>query len=1105
MRHHLIWLSICIMLISGILSAEEARLLRFPDVHKDKIAFVYAGDLYIAPRDGGRATQITRHEGLELFPRFSPDGTAIAFTGQYDGDQSVYIMPVGGGDPQRLTYHPAIQRTSERMGPDNIVMGWHPDGTSVLFRSRKEAPDSWFGRAYLVSVDGGLPEQLPMHKAGFTSFSPDAKKVAYCPIFRDFRMWKRYMGGMAQDVWTFDLESFESRKITDWEGTDNLPMWYGDKIYFNSDRTGTLNIFCYDINTGETRQVTAFTEFDVRWPSLGPDAIAFENGGFVYVLDLPSEEMHKVTVEMISDNLNTRTEFISVSDRVYDFDVSPDGKRAVFSARGEVFTVPAKEGNTRNLTNSSGAHDKEPTWSPDGKWIAYFSDETGEDEIFLVSQDGSEKVRLTTDGHCWRRGILWSPDSKKIAFADKNNKFYYVDVEGKNIVTIDESRHGGFYDYSWSPDSRYITYTRRLPSDIAALFIYDLEGRKIHQVTPGYSHSFSPKFDPDGKYLYFLSERSFNPMFDTYQFEFVNNAITDLYLILLSAEDESPFAPESDEVAVTEEDDDDDDGDEDHEAKDEDEDEHKGKDNDKDEDNGIEVKIDFDGIYDRQIAFDISAGNIGGLSAISGAVFYTKRPLSGMRGRIGEGKTVLHKYVLEDKEDNEFASGVGAYILSADSKKMIVSRNGGYHIIGTGGGKASFEDSKLNLSRMEMKLDRRAENVQMFHEAWRRNRDFFYDENMHGVDWEKMRGRYEVLLPYVAHRFDLTYVISEMVSELACSHTYVGGGDMPKIPSSQVGLLGCDFEIDDKNNRIRISRILTGENWNDDLRSPLMEPKIDINEGDYLLAIDGQEVTADVNPYALTDNKADRLITLTVNDKPSMDDAREVTVKPIGSETSLRYHDWVESRRAYVDSASNEQIGYIHIPDMGGYGLTRFTKMFYYQMRKPALIIDVRANGGGFVSQLVIKRLREELSGVSVSRNSDPRPRPGDAVNAHMLTLINEFSVSDGDIFPHYFRHYGLGPLMGKRTWGGIVGIGGGRRLVDGGYNYIPGGTQYNLDSEWIIENVGVEPDIEVDNPPNREAEGYDDQLMEAVKYLQIKLKADPRKLPAHPGPPKER
>ncbi len=1090
-------LAIAVLLIAGSISAaEEGRLLRFPNVHKDKIAFVYAGDIYIAPRTGGQAMRLTSHEGLELFPRFSPDGKTIAFTGQYDGDFSVYVMSVEGGEPKRLTYHPAIKRTSDRMGPENIVMGWHPDGKSILFRSRKEPQDVWDGRAYLVSPDGGLPEPLPMKVAGLTSFSPDAKKVAYCPIFRDFRTWKRYKGGMAQDIWIFDLESHKAEKMTDWVGTDNVPMWYRDRIYFNSDRTGTLNLFCYDTNTGQTRQVTEFTEYDVRWPSLGPDGIAFENGGYVYVLDLPSEEHHKVSVQLASDRHAVRTEFIKLSDQIHEYEISPDGKRAVFSARGEVITVPAKEGNTRNLTNSSGSHDKLPAWSPDGKWIAYISDETGEDELYLVSQDGSERVRLTTDGNCRRFGMKWSPNGKKLAFSDKNLKLYFIDIDKKETVQIDKSDYTELHDFSWSPDSRYLAYSKRLANGIHALFVYFFDDGQIRQITPGYVNDFSPVFDPDGKYLYFLSERNFNPILSRYDFEFVNNAITNLYLVILSADEKSPFAPKSDEVEIAE-------------TGKPGKGEKKGKEGDSEKDNDddkvVEVKIDFDGIYDRQMAFDLPAGNYGELSAISGAVFYASRPMWGLRGTVGKDKTTLHKYDLEEEKDHEFASDVSGYVLAANSEKMLVERKSNYHIIPVSGESAKFEDNHLDLSHMKMKLDHRAEYVQIFNEAWRLHRDFFYDENMHGVDWEKMRERYRVLLPYAAHRFDLTYVIGEMAGELCCSHTYVGGGERPKIPSSGVGLLGVDFDIDNEHNRIKIARILKGENWDEDLRSPLMEPDIDVKEGDYLLAIDGKEITADVNPYSLTENCVDRLVTLTVNDRPTMKGAREMTVKPLADESGLRYYNWVEDNRAFVDSVSGGKIGYIHIPDMGGYGLVRFIEMFYHQMHKEGLIVDVRYNGGGFVSHMVLDRLRENLTGVSISRNTAPRPLPGDAVSAHMITLHNEYSCSDGDIFPYYFRFYGLGPLMGKRTWGGVVGINRFNRLTDGGYITVPGYTQYSLESKWVMENHGVDPDIEVDNPPDRMADGYDDQLISAVAYMMKKIEEEPRKLPPYPGPPEKR
>lgn len=1105
---------IALLLVGGLTAAEEGRLLRFPDVSVDKIAFMHGGDIYLAPRAGGPAVRLTNHPGIEMFPKFSPDGQKIAFSGQYDGDVSVYCMPVSGGSPKRLSYHPGVANMSERNAIDNIVMGWSRDGKSVLYRGRKEVHDSWEGKAYLVNAEGGLSEPLPMKTAGFTSFSPDGKKVAYCPIFRDFRTWKRYKGGMAQDVWTFDLGTLEAKKITDWIGTDNMPMWYQDRIYFNSDRPdGKLNLFCYDLNTGQTRQVTQFTEFDVRWPSLGPDAIAFENGGYIYLLDLPSETVHKVVIEMAGDELNTRPEFVKVSDNIQDFELSPDAKRAVFAARGDVFTVPAKEGNTRNLTNSSGAVDHYVCWSPDGKWIAYVSDETGEDEIYLINQDGTEKVRLTTDGHCRRYEMAWSPDSKRLVYSDKELKLYAIDIATKKVTQLDSSTRNEFHGFAFSPDSRFLAYNKQLKNTIQAIFVYDFTDGAIHQITAGYTNDYSPSFDPDGKYLYFISERKFNPLLGSYEFQFVNSGIDDIYLILLSAKEKSPFAPESDEVAVTGEED-------------------KGKDKDKEKKGGpggpgmpkegegekaepVKVTIDFEGIFDRQVAIDLPAGNYGGLLAYPGGFFYASNPLFGLMGPVGNPDGALHKYDLKEKKDDVFASGVNAYTLTPKGDKIMIQQRGAYRILPTAGGGGDAGpgpggppgggSDRLDLSNMEMKLDRKAEYVQMFNEAWRLERDFFYDANMHGVDWPKMKARYAPLLPYVDHRFDLTYVISEMISELSCSHTYAGGGDLARIPSSGVGLFGCDFTVDKANNRLRITNILKGENWDVALRSPLTEPDNGVKEGEYLLAIDGKEVTAGIDPYSLTENTVGKLVTLKVNDKPTMTGARDVVIKPLAAEDKLRYYDWVERNRAYVDSASGGKIGYIHVPDMDGEGLVRFLKMFYHQSRREGLIIDDRWNGGGFVSQLILDRLRVPFGGVAVSRCFEPGPAPDNAITAHLLALQNEFSVSDGDNFPHFFQLYKLGKTMGKRTWGGIVGIRGYRQLSDGGYITAPEFTELNPEGKWVVEGVGVVPDIEVDNPPDRLARGYDDQLIQGVQYLLKKIKDEPRPLPPYPGPPAER
>jgi tricorn protease len=1104
MRKMLPNLLIGLLLIGASLAAEttdnlnEARLLRFPDVSRDKIAFMHGGDIYIAPRAGGAATRLTSHEGLEFFPKFSPDGSKIAFGGQYDGDMSVYMIPVTGGTPKRLTYHPGITKTPERFGPENVVLGWTKDG-KIFYHSRKDAMSWWEGRVYTVDTAGGISEPLPMPSAGFTSFSPDGKKVAYCPIYRDFRTWKRYKGGMAQDVWIFDLKSNDAKKITDWIGTDNMPMWYGDYIYFNSDRTdnpdkaGTLNIWRYDTKTGETRKITDFTEYDVRWPSLGTDAIAFENGGYIYLLDLPSEQVHKITIDLITDKHTVRPEIVRTSDRIADFDISPDGKRAVFSGRGDIFTVPAKEGNSRNLTNLSGSREFSASWSPDGKWIAFISDSSGEEEIYIISQDGKDKIRLTTDGHCRRYNLIWSPDSKKIAYSDKELNLFMIDIGTKKVTKIDKGNYSRVNNYSWSPDSKFIAYNKIADNGIWTIYIYSLSDAGIHQITSSNSHDYNPTFDPEGKYLYFLSDRNFNPMLGNYEFTAISNSVTNLYLIPLLAAEKSPFAPKSDEVAVIEEKPD----------------KTTKSPAPKEDKKGaaeakktVEVKIDFEGIMNRQVAFELPGGNYGNLAAISGALFYTTGPSFGLNGKVGRDENVLHKYIIADKKDDEFASGIDGYALAANQEKMIISKRGDYFICGAGGPKAEFEDNRLGLSHMEMLVDHEAEYHQMFNEVWRWERDNFYDPNMHGVDWKKMHDKYEVLLPYVAHRFDFTYILGEMLGELACSHTYTGGGDMPQIPPSNTGLLGCDFAVDKATNRIKISRIIRGENWDEELRSPLLDPGLDVKEGDYLLAIDGREVTAAIDPYSLTGNTVGKTVTLTVNSRPTKEGAREIIARPIPSEENLRYYDWVESNRRYVDSVTNGKVGYIQIPDMDSFGLTRFMKMFYGQLRKDGLIIDVRYNGGGFVSHLILQRLREEITSMGVGRETLPEP---EGINAYMIALQNQYSCSDGDIFPYFFRFYELGPLMGTRTWGGVVGIGGLPPMLDGGYFTIPGGTFYNLKGNWEIENIGVYPDIEVENTAARIIAGHDDQLEQAIAYLMKQIRENPRILPPRPAPPTPR
>jgi len=1090
----------CWLLVMGTvgLASEEGRLLRFPDIHKDQITFSYGGDIWVVPSTGGLAHKLTNSEGLEIFPRFSPDGKQIAFTGQYDGDFNVFVMPSDGGQPKRLTYHPAIRQISERMGPESIVMDWTPDGANILFRSREETQDSWEGRLYLVSPNGGYRQPLPLPRGGFASFSADASKIAYCPIFRDFRTWKRYKGGAAQDVWIYDFNQRKSEKITDWIGTDNMPMWdqTSGLIYFNSDRTGTLNLYSYNPDTKQTLQVTKFTEFDVRWPSMGPGSIVFENGGYLYVVDLPDGSPRKIDVQLSSDMLLARPRYVECDDNINDFTISPDGNRAIFGARGDVFTVPAKHGNTRNLTNTSDVNEKYATISPDAKWIAYVSDASGEDELYLISPDGKgDPIRLTTSGYCYNYQPLWSPDSKKLVWSNKNTELRYVDIDTKKVVLFYQNRRGDIRNYTWSPDSRWIAYSTNNDESISVVYVYSLDDGKIRPVTDGSFDDVGPVFDPEGKYLYFQSDRNFNPVLGSYEFNYVLQKSTEIVATVLTADGASPFAPRSDEVEISKPKTDDKGG------------KDKKKDDDKDTDKTVTVKIDFDGIFDRQVKLPIEPGNYGNMAAAKGRLYYVSYPMRGMAGQVEDSKPTMHVYDFENREDHEFLVDAGGYELTPDGKKMIVSLNGGYEIIDATGDKAKTGETKLKLGDMRAWVNFDTEWHQIYDEVWRMERDFFYDSLMHGLNWQGIHDRYLPLVDHVAHRFDLTYILGEMISELACSHTYVGGGDMPSVEADGVGLLGINWVIDSTAKKFRIGRILEGQNWDESRRSPLTEPGIKAEAGDYVLAINGKPLTSAVDPYSLLEHAAGDIATLKLSKTPDGKESWTVDVKTISSESNLRYYDWIAHNRHYVDSISGGKVGYVHIPDMGTQGMQEFSSQFFPQIRKEGMIIDVRYNGGGFTSQLVIERLRRVLGGLGIGRNSrEPYTYPAAVFNGHLACLINEHSCSDGDIFPYHFRGYGLGPLIGTRTWGGVVGIRGHRPLVDGGFITTPEFAKYTMDRQWNeMENHGVEPDIEVQNLPEDLIRGYDAQMERATAELLQQIKNDPRTLPAPPPNPPEK
>ncbi|MEW5875836.1 MAG: S41 family peptidase [Candidatus Zixiibacteriota bacterium] len=1085
-------------MFATIASAEEARLLRFPDIHNDNVVFVYGGDLWTVPVSGGQARKLTNDDGLELFPRFSPDGEKIAFTGQYDGDQNVFVMPAEGGEPKRLSFHPATRQTSERMGPESIVMDWTNDGSAILYRSREETHSIWEGKLCLVSPEGGYRQELPLPRGGFASFSADGSKIAYCPIFRDFRQWKRYKGGMAQDVWIYDLKQARSEKITDWIGTDNMPMWdhASGLIYFNSDRTGKLNLYSYNPETKETKQVTTYTDFDVRWPAMGPGAIIYENGGYLYVLDLATGTPRKLTITLASDRRLARSKWVKCGEDVQDADLSPDGNRAIFGAHGEIFTVPAKDGNTRNLTNTPGIHEKYAAISPDGRWIAYVSDASGEDELYVVEPGGNgTPQRLTTDGFCYKYGATWSPDSKKLVWSDKTATVRYIDIPTRKVTTITRSDRGDVRYQAWSPDSRYIAYAQNNQHQISQVYIYSLEDNRSRAVTPGEYDDHTPVFDPSGKYLYFLSEREFNPIFGNYEFNYILDKMTEIVAIVLSADEASPFAPKSDEVKPKE------DGANDKKGKDD-------KADKKDDKPAVKpVKIDFDGIMSRQARFPVESGQYSSLAAVEGRVFYLSHPMGGAVGPVERTKTTLHVFDMEKREDNTFLEDVNGYVLTPDGKKMLVMSKGSHEIIDAGGDKGKLGEGRLNLDGMETWVDYDAEWRQMFEETWRLERDYFYDSLMHGVDWKAIHDKYAPLLDHVSHRFDLTYIQAEMVAELACSHTYVGDGDFFRPKPSQVGLLGIDWAIDSAAGLFRIGKILEGQNWIDSRRSPFTEPGIKAKAGDYVLALDGKPLSSAVDPYGLLVNTSDRTVTVKLATNPAGTDAWTVEVKPLSDEEDLRYYNWVLWNKHYVDSISGGKIGYVHIPDMGGGGLVEFNRQFFPQIRKEGMVIDVRYNGGGFVSQLIIERLRRVLGGMGISRNfAAPSTYPGTVFYGHLACLLNEHSCSDGDIFPYYFREYGLGPLIGKRTWGGVVGIRGHRPLLDGGFVTTPEFAKYEFDRSWSkMENHGVDPDIDVDNLPEDLYRGKDAQMDRAVQEILKKIKEEPRVIPLPPPAPPDK
>ncbi len=1089
------------------------KFLRFPDIHGDLIAFSYAGDLWLVSARGGTAARLTAHPGLEIFPKFSPDGQWIAFTGQYGGDEQIYVVSIGGGTPRQLTFYPARGPLPARWGWDNQVYGWTPDSKQVLFRSLRDTFEVAHSRLYTVPVAGGVPMPLPMPQAGAGDLSPDGKRVAYSPLFRDFRTWKRYAGGWAQDLYIFDIAGTTAKRITQDPRADRDPMWIGDSVYYNSDRTGFSNIYRHDLKNDEVKQVTSFTAWDVRWPSADANGqIVFELDGDLHVLDTATGQDRAVTIYVPDEGLSRQPERVSAAKNIESFALSPDGARALFVGRGDLFTTPIEHGVVRNLTRSTNAHDREADWSPDGAYVVYVSDWTGEEELWVADQRGAEPPRqLTRDTRARLYAPRWSPDGKSIAYSDQRGKIYVIPAAGGRAVEVADEPYGPVSSYTWSPDGQYLAFSLADPSGLSSIHIWSARESRTRRITGPEFNEHSPSWHPKGEHLYYLSAREFQPQIAQTEWNYVDNRGTVILGLALHAGAANPFGPRSDEVGKR---------DEDAAQAAQAANKPAGQPGQPGQPAGAgqtpprvpplpRVRIDFEGLSERVFRVPVEADNYTFLQVTDTLILHVKRDAF-FYGREDVVPPVLRAFSIKERKSADVFTGMLGLSVAQNGQSVLVQEGGAYKVyelaglsFGPGGGKFAGEPKQLAVDKLVVQRVPSQEWEVVFGEVWRRFRDFFYVENMHGYDWKALRDKYQPLLQYVGHRSDLNYLIGEMIAELNVSHAYIAGGD-EKLPSRpHVALLGARFELDQAAGRYRISHIFRGHNEEKNYRSPLTEVGVGVSVGDYVLAINGQDLPARTNPYELLQVPAGQPVELVVNRRPARAGARTVLVDPIASETDLIYLAWVTENRRRVEQATNGRVGYLHLPDMGADGIREFIKWYYGQVRKEGLVVDVRGNGGGNVSQMLIERLSRQLRSVDFARNFDvPTTYPAVVFHGHMVALINETSGSDGDIFPYMFREAGLGPLIGKRTWGGIIGITDHGPLIDGGGVYVPEFGNAGADGNWVIEGVGVTPDIEVDNDPVSVLQGKDPQLERGIAEVMKRMQEKPKRLPERPAPP---
>ncbi len=1062
---------------------QEARLMRFPHIQGNHIVFGYAGDIYIVNADGGMARRLTTHIGYELFPRISPDGQTIAFTGQYDGNSEVYTMPIAGGVPKRLTYTATLNRddVGDRMGPNNIVIGWTPDGKNIIYRTRSYTFNDFTGQLMTISIDGGMPEPIPLDNSGFCSFNSDGTQLAYNYIFREFRTWKRYEGGMADDIRVYDTKSGQSHRITDNRHQDIIPMWIGDDIYYISDRDDYMNLYRYNTGSKETVQLTHFDEYDIKFPAAGSDALVYENGGFIYKYTPATGKNEKLTIFIGNDQVYAHPEWKDLSRSLNQHSLSPGGERVLATARGDIFSLPGSEGVTYNLTNSSGANDFNAKWAPDGSGFVYISDRDGEFNLYHVDANGLNPRQLTNiKGYIF--DFVWSPDSRKILWSAKDNTLNLLDVALGNNRVIEKSGVSTFSNFNWAPDSRYITYTRPLP-EMNVIMVYDTQSNDSWQITSNWYNSGSANFSDDGKYLLFSSDRTFNPVYGRTEWNHVYTTMGKIYVLPLAEDAPSIFEPKNDEVKSEQ-------GRQEEAKGGKDKKDDKGKADkgkagkskgDKSEDNPKEVTshvYNFEQTEIRMAELPVAAGYYGDLHMINGNIYY----------RSGGNHAMF------DPKEKKTTNLEARLVFAPGYKKALAFGNDGMQVVDIPKGAVKVSKA-IDTSGARKLINYKEEWMQVYRESWRRMRDFFYAPNMHGVDWNVIKERYEVLVPHVNHRSDLTYVIGEMIGELNVGHAYSQNGEHPQAEKVYMGLLGAEFSKDSKSGYFRVDRILEGANWSKELCSPLTLPGVDVKEGDYILSINGQSLKEVANIYELLVGKAGVLTELEVS-KASLSDPRTVLVTPLRDESPLYYYDWVAKNTRKVSEATNGEVGYIHIPDMGVPGLNEFVKHYYPQLGKKALIIDDRGNGGGNVSPMIIERLMRTITYFTMHTNqAQGSPNPVGTFDGPKVVLVNEYSASDGDLFPYRFQQHKLGTVIGRRTWGGVVGYSGAMPFVDGGSIVTPSYAPFAADgSGWIIEGEGVYPDIDIENDPHQVFLGNDAQLEKAIEVIKEQMKGYPYK-----------